>query len=268
MNSGFTAPPDRKILRRMSYLSDQQGIINRYLREQDGWRDHLEKTKNFITKCLTTKKIDQLVVLGSGWLLDFPFEELADNIRSIILVDIYHPPQILHKVRNFHHIDCVTADITGGYIKAIYDEVKRIKKGKFPAVIRMELSPPVLGKDRHSFILSLNLLNQLDILLVDYIKKQVVISEENIREIRRKLQSDHLSLITGQQYILITDYEEITRDFRGEAEMTQKLIYTDLPAGEYSEEWTWHFDTQGEYHPGRKTLLKVRAISSESPEMQ
>lgn len=63
---------DVRILRKMKILSDQQGIINRYLREKDVWNEHLENSKSFITGCLKKRMARNILILGSGWLLDLP----------------------------------------------------------------------------------------------------------------------------------------------------------------------------------------------------
>ncbi len=56
----------------MKYISDQKGILNRYLAEGNNWEAHLEKTRGFITGCLEKNKPETVAVLGSGWLLDIP----------------------------------------------------------------------------------------------------------------------------------------------------------------------------------------------------
>ena len=92
------SPINRKILRRMEYLSDQKGIMNRYLAEADNWESHLKHTRDFIVKCLGEKHYGTMVVLGSGWLLDLPLDFITSRTREVYLLDIVHPPQILKKI--------------------------------------------------------------------------------------------------------------------------------------------------------------------------
>jgi hypothetical protein len=82
-----------KILRRMGYLRDQEGIMNRYLAESEQWQYHLEKTRNFIAGSFNGSQAESVAVLGSGWLLDVPLEKLRRRFRKIYLVDIHHPPR-------------------------------------------------------------------------------------------------------------------------------------------------------------------------------
>ena len=60
----------RQILRRMGYIRDQEGIMNRYIREKMHWDQHLEKTREFINASFSDKSIETVAVLGSGWLVD------------------------------------------------------------------------------------------------------------------------------------------------------------------------------------------------------
>ncbi len=37
-----------RIIRRMGFIRDQEGIMNRYLRERSNWDRHLQHTRSFI----------------------------------------------------------------------------------------------------------------------------------------------------------------------------------------------------------------------------
>jgi hypothetical protein len=76
----------------MGYICDQEGIMNRYIREKKSWDLHFGKTREFINGCFSDKSIDSVAVLGSGWLLDVPLEEMKNRYKKIFLVDIHHPP--------------------------------------------------------------------------------------------------------------------------------------------------------------------------------
>ncbi len=264
----FVPSPEKNILRRMGFLADQQGILNRFFRESDQWKHHLDNTSNFIIKCLKNKHIKSLIVLGSGWLMDFPLEKIAEDIEYIKMVDVYHPPQVQKKVKAYYGIQCISADITGGYIKMIYDDIKNSghSKTSFTFTPRTMLTELKCSED--TFIISLNIKNQLDILLVDYLKKKSRVDQETILQIRERIQNDHVRLLMNNRYILITDYEELIINRKNQSDLKKNLIYTKLPRARYHKEWIWTFDTHNLYNPEGQTLLKVRALCSESPEIQ
>jgi hypothetical protein len=264
----FAPSPGNKILRQMGYIKDQEGILNRYFRESEGWEQHLVNSSEFIIKCLKNKKVKELIVFGSGWLLDFPLEILAAEIEHIKLVDIHHPAQIQKKVKNFPGVECISADITGGYIETIYNEVQRCKKLKIPFTFSGNTCLPQFSFHENSYAISLNVLNQLDILIIDYLKQKMEVSENTVRQIRERLQKDHLDLLKTVPSILITDYEELLINRDGKSETVKSLLYTELFYSRYTKEWSWLFDAHGLYNPDGQTVLKVRAICSESPEIQ
>jgi hypothetical protein len=251
--------PSRKILRRMDYISDQKGILRRYLREFEGWNEHIRKSGNFITEVLQSNEFNHVVVLGSGWLLDFPIENMLNLVRKITLVDINFPSQILRKVENLEGVECVRADITGGFIESVYEQLNKSPK-EFS--IPENINPPHISPEKGKLIISLNILNQLDILLADYILQKARTGEEYINLFRKTLQEEHIRMLKEHPFILITDYREILINTKGQILEEKELIFTELPSGGHEKEWEWQFDTHQLYHENANTHMKVRAMYS------
>lgn len=264
----FVPSPSRKILHRMGFLKDQEGLLNRFFRESVEWKEHLENSSEFILSCLRNKRIKELIVLGSGWLLDFPLNKLAHEIESIKLVDIVHPPQIVKKVANYPGVECISADITGGYVEKCYNDVIRNRKSGTPYIFEPGSIKPDLVKDQDSFVISLNILNQIDSFIIDYLKEKISINEGIIHEVRKKIQTDHINMLTSGRYILITDYEEIIINNKSRDRIIKNLPEIELPVSQYIKEWEWLFDSQETYKEGSQTTLKIRAMCSESPVIQ
>ena len=155
------------ILKKMKYVADQKGIIDRYVKEASAWTTHLENTKNIIIECAKNKSKGTCAVLGSGWLLDVPIEFLCQQFETVYLFDVLHPTQIKHKMHKIKNVILVEQDITGGAIKEFFDSVqmyKSMKKRKEPNAIEFSgFSYPV----KFDYVVSVNILNQLDILLLD-----------------------------------------------------------------------------------------------------
>jgi hypothetical protein len=264
----FIPSPGKKVLRRMGFFSDQRGLLNRYFRESEEWKQHLENTSEFIITCLRNKGIKELIVLGSGWLLDFPLNELSRETEHIYLVDIIHPPQIIKKIKNFPGVECISADITGGYVEKFYNEIKSIRSSSDPFIFEPGIIRPDLKRTEDSFVISLNILNQIDSFLIDYIKEKTSADEKTILRIRNKIQTDHINVLTSGRYILITDYEELIINSKNQDRTIKNLLSIELPVSQYIKEWQWMFDSQGTYNRGNQTILKIRAMCSESPIIQ
>ena len=172
----------------MKYLSDQQGIMNCYLAEGENWEPHLKKTKDFILQCLQENKYASVAVIGSGWLLDVPMDFLAENCKSVYLIDVIHPPQIIQKIRKYENAKAVMADVTGGAIQGAYHFTRVYRKSGGESILDIPFNAAVPGM-RTDYVISLNILNQLDILLIDYLKKHVEITPGEEIEFRKRIQS-------------------------------------------------------------------------------
>ncbi len=248
-----------QMIRRMGYIRDQSGIMNRYIREKVPWEQHLENTREFIRSSFREKDIESVAVLGSGWLLDIPLENLNSRFKHIYLVDIHHPPQIRKKVEAMKNIELLVADLSGGAIDQLWRGVQ-LKGIHFIDQVLEEISltPPLLNIQPDA-VVSVNLLNQLDIILCEFIEKHGVVQLELIESFRSKLQAFHLQWITSYPGCLVTDTIEVSRDHNGK-ESFKPLLYTNLPKGRRSDQWSWDFDTHGTYMPGVHTRMEVQAI--------
>lgn len=247
--------PYKRVLKKLGFPAEQRGLINRYLKEKENWNTHLENTKNFIIQSIGDIEGEKIAILGSGWLMDVPVDYLFSKFKKILLYDILHPAQVFHKYANDPKVEFHFADITGNSILATWEMCKKKSKtfGNIPSE-QFELPGDI------SFIVSLNILTQLDAFPVDYIEQKFDLDEKEILDFRKRLQLNHLHLMQDRNSCLITDTEEIYHCHK-EGTSSKKTVLIDLPAGINSAEWDWVFDTAGDYHLGCETVMKVKALS-------
>lgn len=244
----------------MGYRSDQQGIMNRYLSEQAGWERHLNQTRNFISNTLSNRpEIETVAVLGSGWLLDVPLEFLSRTFRHVIMVDIMHPPQIAHKLSGFENVQLVEEDISG-FMLPVWDFVQQNRKKKNPDRPETISTADIKTEIKADTYVSVNLMNQLDILLVDFMKKYMPFEEPDFIKFHQKIQQAHLDFLLKHDSILITDYEELIINKENKTQEIKPLIHCQLPPCSITEKWRWHFDESGSYYKNMKTHFKVIAM--------
>src|SRR5664279_4559157 len=102
------------ILHAIGYKADQEGIMNRCIREKNNWKEHLKNTSEYIIKfCDLLPAGSSIAILGSGWLLDVPIDYLLKKFSRIYLVDMCHPIQVKHKYKDNPNIIFVEKDLTG-----------------------------------------------------------------------------------------------------------------------------------------------------------
>lgn len=234
--------------------------MNRYIRESSQWRVHLEKTRNFISGSFAHTDAETVAVLGSGWLLDVPLDHLIKKFKHIYLVDIHHPIQIRKKTATMSQVELIEEDLTGGAIEQIWQRFREdktlLRLGHIPGQISM--TAPLLGIQADALI-SVNLLNQLDIILCDYLQKQGHFQQEALTPFRAAIQEFHLEWISKKPGCLVTDTAEEVESKNGE-KSSKALLYTDLPGGIRHDCWWWDFDSQGTYHSGSRTRMEVQAV--------
>jgi len=248
------------MLQKMQYLSDQQGIMHRYIREKENWDLHLKESKNFILKSAETKQKGKIVVLGSGWLLDLPLDDLSRQFKEIILVDIVHPKHILRKIEKYSNVTALKADITGGLISYIYHTIKIDKKKKQKTLLTSANIFSFSLPENTDFVISLNVMCQLHIILIDYIKKFNTYSDSELQNMITQIQKSHINMLPKGESCLITDIEEEIVDEKDQLIGLNPLIQANLPTGKFSANWQWKFDSLMTYKDDVKTFFNTTAI--------
>lgn len=249
--------PGNKVLRKMGFSNDQEGIMTRYINESGKWETHLKNTQKFILEEIEKKEAKSVALYGSGWLLDIPLDEMIHICNHIYLYDVRHPRQIMHKYRKNDKVSFIQTDLTGGLIELIY---KISKKSNFAAELKKTEPSPYEPYKTVDHIFSVNVLNQLDILITEYLRKFKFYNPELVSQLRKKIQITHLKSLPAGKSSLITDYEEDLFDRTGTFVESRNLLYVDIDKNKRLKEWIWTFDSQMTYYPNRKTNFKVLAI--------
>jgi len=249
-----------QIMKRMGFRKDQEGIMNRYMREKIHWDRHLENTRNFINRSFRDANPKSVAVLGSGWLLDIPVNEMSKRFEKIYLVDVLHPHQIRKRVGHIDNVELVEADLTGGAVEQLWQYTRDktpLSEERFTHDV-MFFNP--LANLEYDVIISANLLNQLDIIVCDFLMKKGYFQQQAPDHLRSRIQAFHIEWIKQTPGCLITDTLEINlHDNTGEKSV-KSLLYAELPEGFRTEQWIWEFDTHGTYNEGSTTSMQVQAI--------
>ncbi|MDR1865390.1 MAG: class I SAM-dependent methyltransferase [Bacteroidales bacterium] len=248
----------RRIFRRMGYYGDQSGILRRYRRERQGWDEHLQHTRRFITAAAQNKRRQSAIVLGSGWLLDVPLQELSGMFDRVTLTDVRHPRTVKRQAAKSGNVELLACDISGFALPVYrYAQKYRNKRQRPPLdVICPDAAPDLSAYD---FVVSCNVLTQLDILLIDYLRLFFLPDEEEIIAFRKKVQQTHIEMLPQHRSCLITDTTERTLTPGGE-EQCMTLLYHPVALRIDAQRWKWIFDTGMTYYPDKKTILEVMAV--------
>ncbi|MCQ2959860.1 MAG: hypothetical protein MJ198_06705 [Bacteroidales bacterium] len=244
------------IAKKAGYVTDQMGIQKRYVRENSLWKSHLENTKNFIVENISLcNERNSVAVLGSGWLLDVPIEELTQKFNDVYLYDIVHPEPVVVKTKKYSNVHLVERDLTGGAIELAE------QSETFQQFLSYLQEIKCVDWNQFDMVVSVNILNQLDILLCDFLSEKFSASEEQLKEVRRIVQQNHINELPNGKSCLIFDYREENKTVIDNQIQTKDLLYCTLPESSCCREWDWLFDSSQMYHKGKNTILKVKAMT-------
>ncbi|MGE0076834.1 MAG: hypothetical protein AB7S48_03145 [Bacteroidales bacterium] len=240
----------------MKYTAEQTYIPQRVLQENGGWQSHLDNTKEYIVTAIKQSNPKTVRILGSGWLFDVPIDYLVEQCDRIVLTDILHPRQVIHKYSNNSKIEFETTDLTFGAIDFAYNSKKQ---GIHPINILNAIKSIEPISYNEDLVISVNLLSQLNVFITDYLLRKQKISSNQIIDVAQAIQQNHLNSLPINRSILITDYEEEFLNEHGALIGTKPTAFIDLPNNTSTKRWNWKFDTQMTYREDCRTNLKVTA---------
>jgi hypothetical protein len=247
-----------KAIKRYGFKKDQSGIFNRFQREKDNWEPHLSNSKRFILENISDNA-DSIAVLGSGWLLDFPIDELFNKNVKIDLYDLYHPKQILQFIKKWNNVNAIKSDLTGGLIEYLIFMRKNKEKVDIFS-IEAFINEIQFDFNNYSCVVSLNIMSQLFQLIEDNILKEsgLDINTENLREL---IQRKHLESLPKNKSILISDFNENYLQ-KNKVVKTKRIIeLTESLKAKVDEEWQWVFDTKKMYDAQYEVRMDVMAMT-------
>lgn len=247
-----------KLRRKFGFNRDNIGIISRYIIEKEKWYLHIYNTKKIILENTRNKNKDICLIVGSGWCIDVPVHELSKIFKKVILVDIVHPKQTVHKMKNFFNVEFVTKDISGILEQLI--EYKNNKNQNLYNFLRKQNEFFFIKNINPDFVVSVNILSQIAYFPLRYIKRFKLAPETELIAIQKFIEQKHLEMLPKGESLLISDYyeEEFLPD--GKLINEKSRIAVQLPREKIIKEWIWDFDLTGNYYTGNPVKFKVVAL--------
>ena len=247
------------MLNKLGYYDYQRGLIIRHLKQEGGWDSHLEHCRRFILKATEFYNPEKITVLGSGWLLDIPLKELLEIAGSVTLLDIVHPPEVIKQVSSLKNVTLSEGDITGGLIENVWNETRKLPFFRKLNTLENINIPEYTFTEDPGLLISLNIMSQLDVLPVRYLKTRANAEEEEFIKFRAEVQKQHLKLLRKHKSVLLTDINEISTDRAGRKSEVRSIV-TDLPEGKIKQGWEWDFDLKNTDYYEKISVMKVVAI--------
>ena len=238
---------------------DQSGILRRYRRESAGWDEHLNNTRKFALKAMQGKIRKSAAVLGSGWLLDVPLEEMSSYFEKVCLFDIQHPEKVKKQVKSLGNVELQVCDISG-FANPVNQYLKQYRNSRNRLPINEMQPQDRLNLDEFDFVFSCNILNQLDILLIEYLSQFFDLNRDETVGFRKNVQKRHIDMLPRGRSCMVADYEEITYTPDGKEISRKTSVYHPVIHRPDARRWTWKFDTKMKYYDDKKTFFEVLGV--------
>ena len=249
-----------RMFRKMGYFNDQSGILRRYRREREGWEAHLLNTRKFAIEAMQGKNRKSAVVLGSGWLLDVPVEEMSRYFEKLYLYDIRHPAEVKKRVKSLGNVEFRVCDISC-YASAVYQYVKQYRNHINRPPINSIQPQIALDLNGFDFVFSCNILNQLDILLIDYLSQFFELSNEETKIFCSNIQHCHVDTLPRNRSCMVADYKEITLTPAGKEISRRNSVFHPVIHRADARRWTWEFDKKMTYYKDKITFFEVMGVN-------
>jgi hypothetical protein len=249
----YLATPCPRYARTMGYLDQSIALRSRHRRRRLSWQSHLERSKAVISEAAQNcSRQDRVVILGSGLLLDIPLDMLSNVFDEVVLVDIIHLPEVSKRISDYANVRLLQADITG-IAEKLFEEIahgcSKLPEGR-PLIPRVD--------NDISLVISLNILSQLTIIPIEYIRDKTDTPEEGpIQTWSHHIRSDHLSALKELtcDVCLLSDFEFVYRDAKGNI-VGHGTTVGELQLPEPDETWIWEIAPSGEI--GRNVSKELR----------
>ncbi|HNS30125.1 MAG TPA: hypothetical protein PKL52_06305 [Tenuifilaceae bacterium] len=247
------------MLRRIGFFSNQMGIINRYLREQDHWEPHLTNTRRVILEAIDDRLPKTVTVLGSGWLLDIPLLEMIQRGIEVKLIDVAHPPRVRHKYKDYPKVRLIDADITSCIREAWLFGRQSVDDG-YHQLLTAIGQPNLYYALNVDLVLSVNILTQLHALIVDYLANRGRIDKVRQGELTAAIQQAHLNALPAGRTLLIADLEEEHYNDSNVLLGVNPRVVANFDGWKREESWQWKFDTKRMFSGDQQVILNVSSF--------
>lgn len=248
----YLTNPANKSAKMLGQLRETIALEARYKRSRMQWASHLDNTKALIKdSSQLISKPKEVIVLGSGLLLDIPIEFLSKHFQHVYLLDVVHLKSTKQSIKNFRNITFIEHDITGLSEQLIFS----------PSHNNQDLThQPAIPKlsANTSLVVSSNMLSQLHLPIVDFVEKKLKYDTTKQEELAIKIIQAHLAMLADLscQVCLITDYiREYTNEVTNMSEKESALLGVQLPTPD--RKWQWQIAPKGELDKNISMMSEV-----------
>jgi len=236
----YLSNPASRSAKKMGQLQETIAMEARYKRSKNQWASHLENSKNIIRSAtLSVSETSDIIILGSGLLLDIPIKYLAEKFNRVYLVDVVHLRKTKRLTRQYNNVIFIEHDITDLSEQMLNKPATGIN-------FTPALEIPALS-EKTGLVVSANMLSQIHLAPVFYAKKHLNINDLTLEKLAHDIMLSHVSLLTNThcKVCLIADHKRLYKDHNQNIIETEEVLFgINMP--EPDDSWYWEIAPEGE----------------------
>lgn len=243
--------PVTREARKLGYLYESIALNERHRRRQQDWQSHINKCKEHTLRAVSSlPKKQNMLVLGSGPLIELPIDDLVALFDKVYLFDFVHPRAVRAKWGRHPKVELVEIDLLG-----LATNLLQWTSGTLPVP-----RPPDLRSFHPSFVLSANCLSQLPLSPRRHLERYV--PEVDLNLYCEQISAAHLISIKAAAvpHLIMSDFETRTIETDGTVGGTT-VPFFDRESLKLIDSWTWKLAPKGELYRNRSVEMSVGAFT-------
>ena len=236
----YLTNPASRAAKKLGQLQETIALEARYKRSREQWASHLKHSKEIMISASKSISADKdIIVLGSGLLLDIPLDYLSDNFNHVFLLDVVHLKKIKQITEHYKNITLVEQDITG-LSDSIFDATKN------HPTLTPKPDIPCLTPNT-GLVISANMLSQIHLAPVFYAESKLAYSEQQLEQLAHDIMISHLRLLSTLpcKVCLLTDFVRLYKDKNQNIVTTESVLF-DIELPKPDKTWYWEIAPRGE----------------------
>lgn len=240
--------------RRLGYAKAAVSLWSRRRRCAALWREHEANTRQFVLDVAQlSRRFDTIWLFGAGTVADLPLGELSTLFHRVMIFDVALLAGARRQAAHFSNVELRLADVTG-VVEPLTEWRPQLPLPLPSDDILSELDP--VPPD---CVISVNLLSQLPLLPMEYVRRHGI-SRTAAETFGRAILKAHLRGLgnLGCPIGLIADASRIWRSRTGEVVMQESAVL-DVALPPADREWFWTLAPRGEIDPEAALEVRVQA---------
>ena len=239
--------------RQLGFARDLAAYKARWERNASAWQPHLLASRECALEAASrTQDRGLALVLGSGWCLDVPLEELSGQFETVVLADAAHPLEVRRRAERLGNVRLVGCDLTGclGAVAAC------ARTGRGQAVRPNFPDLPLEGGP--GLTVSANTLSFLPLIPMERLWRTSKFDDAELEALARAMVESHLAWLDTLPGVrcLIADRAWLAMD--GQDTLVSDPLHGVTPPPP-DRRWEWRYAPSPEAHPVRDVVHSVGA---------